>query len=680
MATCDFLPCDQSNAEVQLRTRDIISRNTPSDSLRIFRTTTPATALYGTTEVRYLTSALWASTDKEQGHFTSHQYEGSTLQSPNPQTTVPMPSTPTSTNPSPLEPRLYSVTTQELLRALPSRRDVEVLMDLMRASPEVCYQLNYKSHLPMSVKLPNMRAQIPNLLRPETNLVLLARQMLLFAMALQCISPLRQISELSKHHHLIMADLAESAIKTVTTNESLLGSLEGIGNIVLEAIYHMDCGDLRRAWIAMRRAVMAAQLAGLHRRAPHQLRGLDDRNDLDSEIMWNSIIYMERITSLLSGLPTSTGSANIALQEVTNDAVPGQRLHVLIGNAAGRVLERNQIDSSQQALELTEDIDRALIKLAGQMPTAFWRPPEFAGLARDSLEAFNETRRALSHSSYYTLVIQLHMPYMLCPSHASQGTYSKIACVNASREVLSREIALQTFNPISSCCRMNDFMALIAGMTLMLAHALSHCGHATEYLLVHQRLSDRALVERALECMPFVSELQEDMLVVRCVALLRDLLIIEQEAAREHDESSSHQGSQTYETGRDLLIMRAPFLGGIKISKGGVAAVASLRAEEGRDLSGGVSIGGIGSLRVNSPIPEPPVLSGQSSGEASVHEGMTGVSQACPNEFFMQQDQVVSEVAANFDDWSVLGMDIAFFENVMRGNEGILSRTAGTER
>ena len=46
----------------------------------------------------------------------------------------------------------------------------------------------------------------------------------------------------------------------------------------------------------------------------------------------------------------------------------------------------------------------------------------------------------------------------------------------------------------------------------------------------------------------------------------------------------------------------------------------------------------------------------------------------------MQQDQVVSEVAANFDDWSVLGMDIAFFENVMRGNEGILSRTAGTER
>ncbi|THX01021.1 isoflavone reductase family protein [Aureobasidium pullulans] len=362
-----------------------------------------------------------------------------------------MPSTPTSTNPSPLEPRLYSVTTQELLRALPSRRDVEVLMDLMRASPEVCYQLNYKSHLPMSVKLPNMRAQIPNLLRPETNLVLLARQMLLFAMALQCISPLRQISELSKHHHLIMADLAESAIKTVTTNESLLGSLEGIGNIVLEAIYYMDCGDLRRAWIAMRRAVMAAQLAGLHRRAPHQLRGLDDRNDLDSEIMWNSIIYMERITSLLSGLPTSTGSANIALQEVTNDAVPGQSLHVLIGNAAGRVLERNQIDSSQQALELTEDIDHALIKLAGQMPTAFWRPPEFAGLARDSVEAFNETRRALSHSSYYTLVIQLHMPYMLCQSHASQRTYSKIACVNASRE-----IALQTFNPISSSCRMNE--------------------------------------------------------------------------------------------------------------------------------------------------------------------------------------------------------------------------------
>lgn len=42
---------------------------------------------------------------------------------------------------------------------------------------------------------------------------------------------------------------------------------------------------------------------------------------------------------------------------------------------------------------------------------------------------------------------------------------------------------------------MGDFIALISGMTLMLAHTLSHCNKGTENLLVHHRVGDRATVE-----------------------------------------------------------------------------------------------------------------------------------------------------------------------------------------
>lgn len=109
------------------------------------------------------------------------------------------------------------------------------------------------------------KEQIPgaNLLYPHAHPVLLGRQMLLFAAALQYLSPNEVIPGLTKHHYLIMEEIEESAITMVTTNDALLGTLEGLENITLEGRYHADSGNIRRAWIAMRRAVTAAQLLGL---------------------------------------------------------------------------------------------------------------------------------------------------------------------------------------------------------------------------------------------------------------------------------------------------------------------------------------------------------------------------------------------------------------------------------
>lgn len=206
--------------------------------------------------------------------------------------------------------------------------------------------------------------------------------------------------------------------------------------------------------------------------------------------MWIGVVCMERVSSLLLGLPTSVTDVVLTPLTMGNDFI------VRLGNVAGRILERNRIEAPQQALDLTKDIDQELINIADQMPSGFWRPLNFARLARDSPEAANEMRRALDHGRYYNLIIQLHLPHMLCPTHASQRAYSKIACVNSSREILSRHIDLQSFGPVVSRCRMIDFPALIAGMALMLAHAISHCGNKSENMFAHQRSSDRAMVER----------------------------------------------------------------------------------------------------------------------------------------------------------------------------------------
>jgi hypothetical protein len=328
-------------------------------------------------------------------------------------------------------------------------------------------------------------------------------------------------------------------------------------------------------------------------------------------------------------------------------------------------------------------IDEELLRISETLPPTFWRPAEFSGLAPDSLRAFDEIRRVFDHSSYFTLIIQLHMPHMLCPSHSTQRMYSKMACVNASREILTRQIALRTFNPVTACCRMNDFMALIAGMTLMLAHATSHCDNSAGNVLAHQRLGDRAMVQRALECITFISEVQEDQLAVRCASLLKDLLIIEEGAARKPDQSMnrSHEDPDNEEDSRDMLITRAPFLGGMKISRGGIAVMAPLRAEHNQG-SGDISIGGIGSIRVNNPRSNAPTPAERTT---SVPRQQTGVvpepshlESATQQDFLTQQDHLFADIASGFDDWSVLGMDTAFFESLMQGSGNMPLDLSGT--
>jgi hypothetical protein len=585
---------------------------------------------------------------------------------------IRLPPTPVTNDVSPAETQANSTITQEILRSFPSQADIQILQDRVNRVSATCYQFDYKAPLSTLHQRSAECITRPSLLSPESNPVLLAKQMFLFAAALRYLSPTETIPGLHKHHHHIMDDLAKAAIRIVTTNDSLLGSLEGLENIILEAFYHTDSGDIRQAWITMRRAVMAAQLLGLHRSGHYRYKIIDSRNDIDPETIWSSIVYMERVVSLLSGLPTSTGGIVLTQQGTQTEASDDCGLLTSLGNVAGKILERNQIEVPQQALELTKMIDEELLRISETLPAAFWRPAEFSGLAADSLGAFDEIRRVFDHSSYFTLIIQLHMPHMLCPSHSTQRMYSKMACVNASREILTRQIALRTFNPVTACCRMNDFMALIAGMTLMLAHATSHCDNSAGNVLAHQRLGDRAMVQRALECITFISEVQEDQLAVRCASLLKDLLIIEEGAARKPDQSMnrSHEEPNNEEDSRDMLITRAPFLGGMKISKGGIAVVAPLRAEHNQG-SGDISIGGIGSIRVNNPRSNAPTPAERAP---SITRQQTGImsepshpESATQQDFLTQQDQLFADIASGFDDWSVLGMDTAFFESLMQG-------------
>lgn len=572
----------------------------------------------------------------------------------------------------------HSAITEALLRSLPCHKDIEILFRNVTETSVLCCQSSYKSRGPNG--MPKEQSPIPNLLYPESHPILLAKQMLVFAVALQALSPNELLPGLTKHHHLVMEEIAEAAIKMVNTNDVLLGTLEGLENIVVEGHYHIERGNIRRAWITMRRAVMAAQLMGLHRPGHYRFKVVKSQSDLEPEVLWTSIVFIERMLSLLLGLPTSTGISNSASPDAAISSGPVCGLPTVLMSTIAKILERNQIHETQQALDFTREVDRELVKAMEQVPSGFWWPPDFARLQKDSEDAFLETRRAADHMCYYTVVNQLHLPYILWPNHSPQSIYSKIACVSASREILTREIAMRTFNPTTAYSRMGDFMALIAGMTLMLAHIVSHCHNETDNLLMHQRSSDRAIVERALDCMKTMSELQDDVLAAKCGILLKDLLAVEADAAQAQ-RNSGHElpGARADHTDDEIvLVINVPYLGAIKIARKGTISIATSRLAQDRALHEGVTIGGIGSLHVNgSKLPESGNVGGTSNIAVSQVENaqtMGGTSTehttiAAPStsgDIALQQDQMFPDAAASMEDWAFQGFDTAFFDVLMR--------------
>ncbi|CAG8908673.1 unnamed protein product [Penicillium egyptiacum] len=584
--------------------------------------------------------------------------------------TPQLPPAPASSHGSSLEASAYPSITQALRSSLPPRKDIEILLESLSSMSIFCYKSSFKLCSSWPSEMAKEQIPVANLLYSEIHPVSLARHMLLFAVGLQHLSPTKGIPGLTKHHRTIMEQLADSAVKLVNTNDVLLGTLEGLENLILEGFYHIDDGNIRRAWITMRRAVMTAQLLGLHRPGQYRFKTVYQHNDLDPALMWACVVSTEQFLCLLLGLPTSTSGASFTIPRATSACVESGNLPVLIPDVVRKIIERNQMHAPQEALDLTQEIDQELLGVTEQWPPAFWRPLQLAGLEVDSPDAFWETRRAWDHIFYYSLVNQLHLPYMLNPRHFSQRVYSRIACASASREILIRQTAIRTFNPVTAGCRMGDFVALIAGMTLMLAHILSHCNKGTENLLVHQRVGDRATVERALECMESMSEQHEDVLTAKCAVVLKNLLDIEAGPAESHSDDGQ-------EDDQNVLVVKVPYAGAIKIARDGIS-ITLFDKEQEQVPNEGVTIGGFGSIHVRTPhdsghtdpVTPDAVAAGATADvvrPSSARKHGRPVSQARSGDIFALPEETFPAAAAGTEEWLFQGLDTAFFDVLING-------------
>jgi Fungal Zn(2)-Cys(6) binuclear cluster domain len=625
----------------------------------------------------------------------------------------------------------YARLSRFLHDSLPSREDMETICTASRHPSVLAHEIMtmpYTTFHQNGIATPETLLEMPE---PNVHPVLISRHMLLLATFLQHLHPdlHKEIKGLSESPRAIMERLVDLAVSLVTTEDELLGSVEGLECVMIESMYQANIGNLRRSWVSGRRAMSIAQLMGLNRsESQAQYKVLDPKATYHPHHMWFRIVFLDRYLCLMLGVSQGCLDRSMASDAMlANDTPMGrlERIHCVI---ASRILERNEAHPSSHDTALTRDLDVELQRAARSLPSKWWLAPNLEITSTDSEALFWSTRRLFAQVLHYNLLNQLHLPYMLRSSSAEHKyEYSRITCVNASREMLSRFITLRRFNRIACSCRTVDFLALMAAMTLLLAHLDSHLSEA-ENLLAHQYHSDRAMIEQVQENMEEVNRLNLDALSAQSADLLRRLLNIEVETAgcsprRARRVSVQETGSEAAlpdQNDDGIVSVHIPYFGIIKFAREGMSReilkpqattattnhLAKSQVVDGSSTispeilherpqmrsSGLAEPSGVSKDEATAPVDVgyghvevPSMISGTyartqaqlgtlpipATGADNVTTHFAPQCQNGLSDPLLQYGEYPG-LAAGTEDWAFQGVDLAFFESLMRstGNEG----------
>ncbi|KAF2259087.1 hypothetical protein CC78DRAFT_476397 [Lojkania enalia] len=586
---------------------------------------------------------------------------------------------------------------QTLHATFPSRRDVNTLCESYKDAVIYAHQIHIKPHHELEAGGLETVGQLAHIPGPQSHPVVLAKWMLLFALFLQqCVQ--LQAHNLSEHPKSTAKRLKDTATFLVTTNEELFGTVESLECILLDTLFELNRGHFRRAWLATRRAMTAAQLMGLHRAPDLTPKTLDPTTKINPQFLLFRVIYLDRFISLMLGLPAASFDMKMPFDTALVKDISFSQLEQTHAAVAGRILERNECDSSVDDFALTEAIDAELLAAAENLPSKFWLPINFSGWERHDEQVFWEATRLVTQLYHFNLLNQLHLPYLLRFSDDIRCCSSRITSVNASREVLTRWTAFRSVSSTPSCCRSGDFFALVAALTLCLAHLGNHHSVKPHSSLRHQRLGDRVLIEQALQGMEIVATQGEDPLTRKSANLLRRLLIVEADAAQGQIYSARKfsREESTNEGEEIVLSIPIPYFGVIKISREGAISKEPNTTQPPPTRSSETYLQGSGmdmlQIGNNTPLVDFRSVYGNTpasfAGASSDH--LAGVSEqypvqtptsACSGRCDPQQEQFPCPIAG-VDDWAFQGVDMAFFDSLMKGMTdaaGQLPNSNGTE-
>ncbi|KAJ9134331.1 Fungal transcriptional regulatory protein, N-terminal [Pleurostoma richardsiae] len=589
----------------------------------------------------------------------------------------------------------YEKLSRTLHAALPSQHDIDIIAETAERSLGQFYQMMW---LPYSELFNGNDHTVDDLRKippPTAHPTIIGQKMLMLAILLQHVHPRYNpsINNLEEDWKTMRTRLVSLAVTYVTSRDELVGSLEGLICIMLEAIFQTNIGNLRRGWLTFRRALVVGQLMGLHRPSSPPIKKLDPSSRVDAKHIWFRIIYTDTYLALMLGLPLGYYDTSFASGPVMQVDTPMGRLERMHGVVAMKLLQRNNsvYMDCKEGWQTTHELDLEMQKVARSMPSRWWTVPQLGDI-KDKANLFPDTLRLLNHFYHYNLLNQLHLPFMLRSSSDNKYDYSRVTCINAARELLVRFIAFRSVNLVAFCCRGVDFFAFIASLTLILAHLDAHRHGELGNYLAHQRLSDRGMMEQVADMFAELHSLNNDLVSFQSMRILKRLLAMETDAANggNYSTSSEHHAVVNdcdVDESEGAVKLTIPYFGTIRIAKEGLTKTAS--SDPVHDT-----------LVAVPAVPEPDALAPSASGSSAtpgdqgafqIADGTAPAAsdwQTVPMSFMGLQSQeqgtptlaaggfydnsasqqmYVPALTAGTEDWALQGVDMAFFDSLMRG-------------
>jgi hypothetical protein len=578
----------------------------------------------------------------------------------------------------------HADTCRVLHAAFPSQQDANILFEAGRAIfflQAICVPY-HEIFVEGSFQTSETLAAIPSV---TAHPVILARKLIHLALCVQQLDPSFDRQVLRGNGDLddlrsAMHRYYDLASTNVTCHDELLDSLEGLECLICESVYLINLGRLRRALACLRRACTLAQFMGLHRKSSRgpPPKQLDPATRISAEFTWCHIAYVERYISLLLGIPTSITGSRFGSDDKLTRQTDSEWFEKVQIDICDYIIARNQ--GGDYDFGVTEKIDGALKKMASSMPRSWWTPLDMpSGPPPDDIMLRVAT--AQMQIIHYNMLTVLHLPYVLrANTHDLLFDHSRETCLYASREVLSRFVSFRSIVRVAYCCRLVDFCAFTAAMTLLLAYLNGRSVFSVRS--THQRLSDRALIEKTLEALDELNRLNDDELSRETATLTRRLMDLEAQSINSHlsvvaegdqdnqdnQDKQGHQASPTGISEGQSLYLTVPYFGCVKVTCNFLEFSVAGDTGNSSDFPTDFSDSSLSQASLScslTSVPPAQILQSQLFAPDDGHVPLSiyhfGSSQ--------QNDQLemvdMPDLFANTDDWVFQGVDTAFFDSII---------------
>ncbi|TGJ88736.1 hypothetical protein E0Z10_g42 [Xylaria hypoxylon] len=456
---------------------------------------------------------------------------------------------------------------------LPCQQDIETIA---AASPGISFVISFFSrYRDVAAGRTEDPASICVVPSPSSHPIVIAKRLVQLTNCIQQLQPTIPIKLVATEStRCLMAKYVSVVSNLVAYNDELVGYAEGLETLALIALYHANAGNLRKAWLMLRRTLSVAQLMGIDKLGDKPVKSADLTSNpmtrVKAKTFWFRLNFTDRYLSLLLGLPAGTDDNSFLADDVGDE--PTDRLEKQHTVVMGAIIKRNS-SKGDTSFGMTQEIDCNLEIAARSVAPDFWQLPLASTFEDPSpIERMRAMTQLMLQMNHHNLLILLHLPYMLRDPKERRWDYSKATCITSSRQVLRTFLIFRKMNKASHACRHTDYGALTASMTLLLGY-LDPKLQARDQATTSKREADRTLIQEARDKLQEMADQNDDKLARDAASIIGRLMPLLNPDLMTNGGGS--QGGNSDGIGETPAIrLEIPYLGKININPSGHAQIS----------------------------------------------------------------------------------------------------------